>query len=51
MITGGNDKRIRYWDFNQLKQKSYYINTPTDDECQYYAENLGDTYVVQEKVN
>lgn len=45
-ITGGNDKKIRYWDLQNLSKKSYYINSPNDDECQYIAENLGDTYVV-----
>mmetsp|Transcript_18599 Transcript_18599/g.17696 ORF Transcript_18599/g.17696 Transcript_18599/m.17696 type:complete len:151 (-) Transcript_18599:331-783(-) len=50
-ITGGNDKRIRFWDFLGLQKKSFYLNTPLDDECQYYAENLGDSYVVQEKIN
>jgi hypothetical protein len=32
-ITGGNDRKIRYWDLANLKKKSYYINTPNDDEC------------------
>lgn len=32
-ITGGNDRKLRYWDFSGLKKKSYQINTPNDDEC------------------
>lgn len=32
-ITGGNDKKIRYWDFQNLAKKSYYVNSPLDDEC------------------
>ena len=35
-ITGGNDRKIRYWDFTGLQKKSYYINSPNDDECQYF---------------
>lgn len=31
-ITGGNDKKIRYWDFTGLKKKSFCINSPSDDE-------------------
>lgn len=27
-ITGGNDKKIRYWDFTNLKKKSFTINSP-----------------------
>lgn len=49
-ITGGNDRKIRYWDFSNLKKRSYCINTPKDDECHYSEEYLGDTLVVQEKV-
>ena len=32
-ITGGNDRKLRYWDFTALKKKSFQINTPLDDEC------------------
>lgn len=49
-ITGGNDKKIRYWDFTGLKKKSYCINSPNDDECQYFEDDLGETLVIQEKV-
>lgn len=49
-ITAGNDKKLRYWDFTNLKRKSYCINSPNDDECQYNEENMGETLVVQEKV-
>ena len=37
-ITGGSDKKIRYWDFTNLKKKSFCINSPNDDECQYNEE-------------
>ena len=37
-ITGGNDRKLRYWDFTSLKRMSYQINTPFDDECQYHEE-------------
>eukprot|EP00347_Sterkiella_histriomuscorum_P000291 403376447 len=50
-ITGGNDRKLRYWDFNGLKSKSYQVNTPNDDECQYTSEFAGDVLVVQEKVH
>lgn len=33
VITGGNDKKLRYWDIQGLTKKSYYINTPNDEEC------------------
>jgi hypothetical protein len=32
-ITGGNDRKIRYWDFSNLKKKSFIVNSPYDDEC------------------
>ena len=32
-ITGGNDRKLRYWDFTNLKKKSFTINSPLDDEC------------------
>ena len=31
-VTGGNDKKLRYWDFSNLRKKSYCINSPNDDE-------------------
>jgi hypothetical protein len=40
-ITGGNDKKLRYWDFTGLRKKSYCINTPNDDECVYSEEFQG----------
>jgi len=45
-ITGGNDKKLRYWDFTGLRKKSYCINTPNDDECVYNEEFQGETLVV-----
>lgn len=45
-ITGGNDKKLRYWDFLGLRKKSYCINTPNDDECVYNEEFQGETLVV-----
>lgn len=46
-ITGGNDKRVRYWSLAEPAQNSYYINTPLNDECQYYTNHVpgGITYV------
>ena len=38
-ITGGNDKKIRYWDFTGLKKKSYCINSPNDDESVFNEEH------------
>lgn len=49
-ITGGNDKKLRYWDFTNLKKKSFCINSPNDDECSYQEEYLGETLVIQEKL-
>jgi len=51
VITGGQDKKIRYWDLQNLGKKSYYVNSPDDDECVYHAEYMGDVLVVQEKIN
>jgi hypothetical protein len=31
-VTGGNDKKLRYWDFSNLRKKSFCINSPNDDE-------------------
>lgn len=50
-ITAGNDKKIRYWDFTGLRGKSYCVNSPNDDECQYEEEYQGETLVVKEKLN
>ena len=49
-ISGGNDKKLRFWDFTNLKRKSYCINSPNDDESHYSEESMGETLVVQEKV-
>ena len=49
-ITAGNDKKIRYWDFTNLKKKSYCINSPHDDEQTYHDEFAGETLIVQEKL-
>lgn len=35
-ITGGNDMRLRYWSLSDPDKQSYYINTPRNDECQYF---------------
>lgn len=32
-ITGGNDKKLRYWSLPDPAQNSFYINTPLNDEC------------------
>lgn len=48
-ITGGADKKIRYWDFTNLRKKSYVVNSPTDSEQVYIEEHMGDTLVIQEK--
>jgi hypothetical protein len=40
---------LRFWDFTNLKKKSYCINSPHDDESQYTEEHMGETLVVQEK--
>jgi hypothetical protein len=49
-ITGGNDRKLRFWDFTNLKKKSYCINSPNDDESTYSEEYQGETLVVQEKL-
>lgn len=48
-ITAGNDRKIRYWDLTSLRQKSYQLNSPNDDEVQYLAElhNKEQTIVVE----
>lgn len=51
-LTGGNDMRIRYWDMNNLASKSYYVNTPEDDECQYHTETIaGGIQMVSEQIS
>lgn len=37
-ITGGNDMRIRYWNLSNPNCMSYYVNTPDNDECEYFSE-------------
>ncbi len=49
-ITGGNDRKLRFWDFTNLIKKSYCINSPNDDESTYSEEYQGETLVVQEKL-
>ena len=48
-ITAGNDRKIRFWDLTSLRQKSYQLNSPNDDEVQYLAElhNKEQTIVVE----
>lgn len=30
--------RLRYWDLKDPENGSYFINTPANDECQYFSE-------------
>jgi hypothetical protein len=48
-VTGGNDKKIRYWDFTGLKKKSFCVNSPNDSENHYIEEHMGETLVIQER--
>jgi hypothetical protein len=41
VITGGNDKRIRYWSLNDPSKRSYLINSPLNEECHYQSEFVG----------
>lgn len=51
-ITGGNDMRLRYWNLSNPASMSYYINTPNNDECQYFNEVVaGGTVMVREQVS
>ena len=51
-ITGGNDKKIRYWSLADPAQNSFYINTPMNDECQYFSSHVaGGTTYVREQVS
>ena len=51
-ITGGNDMRIRYWNMSNPSNMSYYVNTPNNDECQYFTEYVaGGTQLVREQVS
>ena len=39
LISAGADARIRYWDFGSkeaLFRRSFIINNPDDEECQYF---------------
>ena len=50
-ITGGNDKKIRYWNLKNPSSSSFQVNTPRDDEAIYMSERLTrDTLVVQERL-
>lgn len=40
-ITGGNDMRLRYWSLTDPARGSYFVNTPNNDECQYFSEIVG----------
>ena len=40
-ITGGNDMRLRYWSLTDPARGSYFVNTPSNDECQYFSEIVG----------
>ena len=49
-ITGGNDKKIRYWSFSDPKNASMIINSPTDEEVQYSVEKVTkETIIVAER--
>lgn len=37
-ITGGNDRKIRYWNLQEPAELSYQVNTPNDDEVLYMKE-------------
>ena len=37
-ITGGNDRKIRYWNLQSPENMSYQINSPQDDEVLYMKE-------------
>lgn len=37
-ITGGNDRKIRYWNLQEPELMSYQVNTPNDDEVLYMKE-------------
>jgi hypothetical protein len=48
-ITAGNDKKIRYWSFNEPQNTSMIINSPNDEEVQYTAAQVTkDTTIVME---
>lgn len=34
-ITGGNDRKIRYWNLQEPDTLSYQVNSPLDDEVLY----------------
>ena len=43
---------MRYWNLNNPKELSYYINTPNNDECSYFSEIIsGGVQMIQEKVS
>lgn len=49
-ITGGNDKKIRYWSFSDPHHASMIINSPTDEEVQYSVEKITkETIIVAER--
>lgn len=51
-LTGGNDSRLRYWSMQDPSNQSYYINTPTNDECQHLSSTLaGGTVFIKEQVS
>ena len=51
-ITGGNDMRLRYWNLNNPAGGSYLINTPDNDECQYFSEIVsGGVQLIQEQLS
>lgn len=39
-ITGGNDRKIRYWNLSEPETSSFQVNSPQDDEVLYMKENI-----------
>lgn len=39
-ISGGNDRKIRYWNLMEPESNSYQVNSPQDDEVCYIKENV-----------
>lgn len=39
-ITGGNDRKIRYWNLEEPDNQSYQVNSPLDDEVLYMKEGI-----------
>jgi len=49
-ITGGNDRKIRYWNLVEPESQSYQVNSALDDEVLYMKETIQKgTKIVVEK--